>query len=87
MLTAMSVSTSTATSEEPYIAATASPYSFLVRNVDGYVAICDAADAEPLEFLDVKVNSLTDTEQAILDTGLYISSFTDIIEIVEAYTS
>jgi hypothetical protein len=40
-----------------------------------------------LEFLDVKVNSLPDTEQAILDTGLYISSFTELIELVEAYTS
>lgn len=86
MLTAIMASND-ADTQPLYIEASASPTTFLIKNVDGRVAICDAYDGIPYELLDVSVSALPEAEKLALDIGVYVNSVSELLTLIEAYTS
>ncbi len=75
------------TTEIEYIRASSAPCAFLLKSIDGNVAVCDEYDGSLLEILDINVNALPEEEQLALDTGIYIESLAKLISTIESYTS
>ncbi|MBQ7821655.1 MAG: hypothetical protein IJ391_05175 [Clostridia bacterium] len=88
MLTALSGGKEhSAANDSEYVYASAPMSIYILRNIDGRVAVCDFADGTPIEMLDVYVSTLPESEQAALDNGICVTSISELIATVEAYTS
>lgn len=70
-----------------YIPVSASVSLYILRNVNGRVAVCDYYDGYELEILDIYVNTLPKEEQAELENGVFITSISQLVSTLEAYTS
>lgn len=73
--------------QDEYVAASASPSMYILRSVDGCVAVCDFTDGVPIEILDVDIYSLPEDEQLALEGGICVTSISELVATIESYTS
>ena len=73
--------------QDEYIAASVSPSMYILRSVNGCVAVCDFTDGVPIEILDVDIHSLPEDEQLALESGICVTSISELVATIESYTS
>lgn len=59
-------------------------HDFVLRNIDGYLAICSSDDGSVIESLPIKLKSDDDTSFE-LENGIYVSSFYELITLVHSF--
>lgn len=69
------------------LAVSAAPTSFILRKVDGKLAVCDSIDATVLELLDIDLYALPQTERDALEIGICIDSVSELIAVICSYMS
>lgn len=69
------------------LAVSATPTSFILRSVDGKLAVCDSIDATVLELLDIDLYALPPNEREALEVGICIDSVSELIAVICSYMS
>ncbi len=88
MLTALNATKGRAfLSHSEYVpAVTEAANAFILRSVDGRLAVCSRADGSFIEALDIELRHMTDEELALLDNGIYVGSISELIAAIENYS-
>ena len=68
--------------DSAYVAADAYGVMFILRNIDGRVAVLNSLETSILEILDVNVSELDENVRNELEGGLCVSSVSELISVL-----